>query len=54
MSNFSRAFFCIFCLMSIGIIGLAAGLRLIDPLLGLFGVISCAVAMFSVSGSITE
>jgi len=40
--------------MSIGIIGLAAGLRLIDPLLGLLGVISCAVAMVSVSGSITE
>lgn len=52
MSNFFNAFFCIFCLMSIGVIGLGTGLGLVDPILGLLGVISCVAGMCSAAGSI--
>ena len=54
MQNFLPAFFSVFCLMSLGVIGLATGLGLVNPLLGLLGVISCAIGLYSVAGSIED
>lgn len=54
MNSFIPAFICIFCLMCLGILSLGIGLGLIDPLLGLLGVISCVYAMYGVSSSIEE
>jgi hypothetical protein len=52
MSNFLSAFFCVFCLMSIGVVGLGVGLGLVDPLLGLLAIVSCVAGMYSTAGSL--
>jgi hypothetical protein len=52
MQNFLHAFFVIFCLMSFGVICLATGLGLVNPLLGVLAIVSCLVGIFSASASI--
>lgn len=52
MSNFLPAFFTVFCLMSFGVICLATGLGLVNPLLGVLALVSCAVGIYSASASI--
>jgi uncharacterized membrane protein len=54
MTNFFPAFFCVFCLMSIGVIGLGIGLGFVNAILGLLAIVSCVVAMYSVAGSIED
>lgn len=51
MQNFLHAFFCVFCLMSFGVISLATGLGLVNPVLGVLALASCVIGMYSASGS---
>jgi uncharacterized membrane protein len=52
MTNFFHAFFVIFCLMSFGIISLALGLGLINPVLGVLAIVSCVVGIYSTAGAL--
>ena len=52
MTNFFHAFTIVFCLMSFGIISLALGLGLINPLLGVLAIVSCVVGIYSTAGAL--
>lgn len=51
MENFLPAFFTVFCLMAFGIISLATGLGLVNPVLGVLALVSCVVGIYSASAS---
>ena len=54
MQNFLPAFFSVFCLMSLGVISLATGLGLVNPVLGVLAIVSCVIGLYSAAGSIED